>query len=105
VSDRGILHGGILTGTFKAAFKPDLASFRGFCLHDWLSRMSLRLTQKQRFQFETATSTFLENLLFYPIDFATLEIERHETPATIRGRFPFTDRFFANRFHKATRFS
>jgi hypothetical protein len=96
VSDRGILHGGILTGTFKAAFNPDLASFRGFCLHDWLSGNVPSLDSKVAFQFETATSTFLKSLPRRPIDFATLEIERHESPATIRGRFHFTDRFFGN---------
>ena len=64
--DRRILHGGILTGTFKAAFNPDLASFRGFCLHDWLSGNVLSLDSKAAFQFETATSTFLKNPAILP---------------------------------------
>jgi hypothetical protein len=90
VSDRGILHGGILTGTFKAAFNPDLASFRGFCLHDWLSGNVLSLDSKAAFQFETATSTFLKNLPLRPIDFATLEIERETRSARDHSRaFPF----------------
>jgi hypothetical protein len=66
--------------------------------------MSLRLTQKQRFQFETATSTFLENLPFCPIDFATLEIERDtKRPRPFAGVSISLTAFFANRFHKATR--
>jgi hypothetical protein len=45
--------------------------------------------EERRFQFETATSTFFKNLPVCPIDFATLEIERQETPAAIPRAFPF----------------
>jgi hypothetical protein len=43
----------------------------------------------QRFNLKLRQEHFSKNLPLCPIDFATLEIERHETPATIPRAFPF----------------
>jgi hypothetical protein len=87
----------------ECSISPLLANFTHSVQIDPLP--AFRRLKRWVFNLKPRRAHFSKILPFCPIDFATLEIERHEAPAIISRAFSFHGPLFANRFIRQLGFS